>query len=170
MGQVLIRNVDDDLKEQIKRSARMNGRSLEAEMRERLRSSIAESERRQPTKAGNADVGFLHETADRPEGMGFTDDDIRAMDEATARRPPLTLVGELDADVRAYWEERAQANGHTLDDEVRDFLTEQARWFGATGQGLGSAIARIFKDSSVEPGAFKELPLRGWQIPDFDDE
>lgn len=37
MAQALIRNIDDDLLEDYRESARQNGRSLEAELREALR-------------------------------------------------------------------------------------------------------------------------------------
>jgi len=46
MGQLLIRNVDDELKEALRARARRHGRSLEAEARATLAESLVEIPRR----------------------------------------------------------------------------------------------------------------------------
>lgn len=46
MGQLLIRNIDDELKEALRARARRHGRSLEAEARATLVDSLAEVPRR----------------------------------------------------------------------------------------------------------------------------
>jgi len=167
MAQVLIRNLDEDLKKQLKESAQANGRSLEAEVRERLRSSVSDTGQVQSNSTNPLARKTRREITDRFRGVGFTPEEVTAIE--ALRRAPL-VTDELDADVRAYWEERAQANGHTLSEEVRELLTEKARWFRATGRGLGSDIVRLFRDDPFERGEIEELPLRGWQSPAFDEE
>lgn len=171
MGQVLVRNVDDELKDQLKERARENGRSLESEIRERLRASIGPSDApsKEPSSNGKAltTQTSVWEIAEQFRGVGFDAEEISAI--AALRRGPLVL-DHLDADVRSYWEERAQANGRTLSDEVHALLTEKARWLGATGRGFGSAVVRLFRDDPFEHGEIQELPLRGWQYPNFGDE
>jgi len=46
MAQLLVRNIDDSLKDELKEIARENGRSLEAEVRERLSVSVESSRAR----------------------------------------------------------------------------------------------------------------------------
>jgi len=43
MAQVVVRQLEEDLKERLKRRAKRHGRSVEAEIREILRSAVAES-------------------------------------------------------------------------------------------------------------------------------
>lgn len=171
MGQVLVRNVDDELKERLKESARRNGRSLESEIRERLRASIGPSDTwsTKPTSDGTdpATRTTVREVAEQFRGVGFDAEEVSAI--AALRRAPLVL-DHLDADVRSYWEQRARANGRTLSDEVHALLTEKARWLGATGRGFGSAVVRLFRDDPFGRGEIQELPLRGWQYPDVGDE
>lgn len=86
----------------------------------------------------------------------------------TQQQPAQDLNGdvfviEVDETVRRYWEERAEHNGRSVVVEVQRHLTEQAR-SSRTGPGLASDIARIFEDSSVEPGDFREISLDDWQI------
>lgn len=167
MGQVLVRNVDDALKEQLKERARENGRSLESEIRERLRASIGLSDSPSSNGPDHTTRMTVSEIADQFRGVGFDAEEVSAI--AALRREPL-VMDHLDADVRSYWEQRARANGRTLSDEVHTLLTEKARWFGATGRGFGSAAVRLFRDDPFERGEIQELPLRGWQYPDFGDE
>lgn len=167
MGQVLVRNVDDELKNRLKERARENGRSLESEIRERLRASIGLPDPPSTNGIDSATRMTVSEVADQFRGVGFNAEEASTI--AALRRAPL-VTDHLDADVRSYWEQRARANGRTLSDEVHTLLAEKARWFGATGRGFGSAVVRLFRDDPFERGEIQELPLRGWQYPGFGDE
>ena len=76
MADVLVRNVADALKERLKESARKNGRSLEAEIRERLLDSF-----------GGPDPDFWRGIADRAREHGFTQEDLDRMEEI--KREPI---------------------------------------------------------------------------------
>ena len=76
MGQLLVRNVDDGLKERLKESARRNGHSLEAEVRDRLLDSF-----------GGPDPEFWRDIADRARDYGFTQEDLDRMEEI--KREPI---------------------------------------------------------------------------------
>lgn len=170
MAQLLVRDVDEKLKEKLKERARKNGRSLVSEVRETLRESVAdESAATEPGSADQPEPGFWHGYGQGPRDHGFTADDIRAMDGMMGRRPSSAFVDELDESVRRYWEERAEHNGRSVVLEVQRHLTEQAR-FPRTGPGLASDIASIFRDSSVEPGDFREISLNDWRVADVDHE
>jgi len=92
MAQLLVRNVDDALKDELKEIARENGRSLEAEVRERLLVSVASSRarrklRRATQTAGLQDVdesvGFGTQIVRlfSGQGIGFDDEDLARIDE-----------------------------------------------------------------------------------------
>ena len=76
MGHVLIRNVDEGLKEQLKESARENGRSLGAEIHERLRDSF-----------GGPDPDFWRDFGKGQRDHGFTEEDIKRIE--SIKREPI---------------------------------------------------------------------------------
>ena len=51
MAQILVRNIEDSVKVRLQRRARLNGRSMEAEVREILRDTVGE-------KRNGSEVGF----------------------------------------------------------------------------------------------------------------
>ena len=85
MGQILIRQLDDDAKERLKERAERNGRSLEAEAREILKAA-AEHERTRRRSA----PGFGTRIAGRFKGIGLTKSELakfnRAIDKARKER------------------------------------------------------------------------------------
>jgi plasmid stability protein len=66
MGQLLVRQIDDDVKAALQRRARANGRSTEEEVREILRDAVRTG-RGKPVKLGSV-IG------DRFSGLGLTTD------------------------------------------------------------------------------------------------
>jgi plasmid stability protein len=88
MAQLIVRNLDDAVKERLRARAKRNGRSLEAEAREILKEA-AEKER---ARAGSA-PGFGTRASARFKGIGFTRKELdafnRAVDEARKERPRL---------------------------------------------------------------------------------
>jgi plasmid stability protein len=86
MAQLIVRNLDDEVKERLRARARRNGRSLEAEAREILREA-AERERARRSPA----PGFGTRASARFKGIGFSRKELevfnRAVDEARKERP-----------------------------------------------------------------------------------
>ena len=76
IARLFVRDVDDKLKERPKERARENGRSLEAEDRQRLRASF-----------GGPDPEFWRGWGDRVGGYGFTQEDLDRMEEI--KREPI---------------------------------------------------------------------------------
>ena len=76
IARLFVRDVDDKLKERPKERARENGRSLEAEDRQRLRASF-----------GGLDPEFRRGWGDRVGGYGFTQEDLDHMEEI--KREPI---------------------------------------------------------------------------------
>lgn len=67
MAQILVRNIDDDVKERLRRNADRHGRSLEQEVREILRAAAAVEE------AKPEEPGLGTRIAERFAGIGLTD-------------------------------------------------------------------------------------------------
>jgi plasmid stability protein len=66
MAQLVVRKIEDDLKERLRRRAKQHGRSMEEEVREILRRAVKVDER------GTEGLGTL--IARRFKGIGFRDD------------------------------------------------------------------------------------------------
>jgi len=66
VAQILVRQLDDDVKAKLQRRARAHGRSTEEEVREILRNAVAD-ETRPPTRLGSR-------IAARFDGIGLDDD------------------------------------------------------------------------------------------------
>lgn len=88
MAQLVVRNLDDEVKERLKQRAEKNGRSLEAEVRYILSASVALTTQ-----------GFWRSIADRARGSGFTDEDIQRM--ADLRNEPVLDRDEVRTDLVA---------------------------------------------------------------------
>jgi plasmid stability protein len=72
MAQFVVRNIEDDVKERLKRRADVHGRSMEAEIREILRNAALE-ENQAPSRLGSriaARFGKVGLAADFPELRG----------------------------------------------------------------------------------------------------
>ena len=76
IARIYIRDVDEKLKERLKQSACKNGRSLEAEVYQRLRDSF-----------GGLDPAFWRGYGDRAGGYGFTQEDQERVEEI--KRQPI---------------------------------------------------------------------------------
>lgn len=83
MAQLVVRNLDDEVKERLKERANKNGRSLEAEVRYILSASVALTPQ-----------GFWRSIADRARGAGFTDEDIQRMDDLRREAIPGLVTAE----------------------------------------------------------------------------
>jgi plasmid stability protein len=85
MAQLIVRKLDDGVKERLRARAKRNGRSLEAEAREILR-EVADKERARPSSS----PGFGTRVSARFKGIGFTrkelEDFNRAIDEVREER------------------------------------------------------------------------------------
>ena len=73
MAQIVVRNLDDDVKAKLQRRARRHGRSTEEEVRDILRNAV-KSERRGPVRLGSR-------MAARFKGIGLTEDIPELRDE-----------------------------------------------------------------------------------------
>ena len=68
MAQLLVRNIDDDLKARLQRRAVKHGQSMEAEVRDILRDAVKQEE--MPSGGLGTEMAALF------EGIGFTDEEI----------------------------------------------------------------------------------------------
>ena len=59
MAQILVRNLDDQLKTRLQRRAKRHGRSMEAEMREILRDALKKEEEAPARKLGSEIVALF---------------------------------------------------------------------------------------------------------------
>lgn len=86
MAQLIVRNLEDRVKERLRDRAKRNRRSLEAEAREILR----EAAEKEPAGASSA-TGFGTRVSGRFKGIGFTRKELeafnRAVDAARRERP-----------------------------------------------------------------------------------
>jgi antitoxin FitA len=67
MAQLVVRNLDDAVKERLRRRAAHRGRSMEEEIREILRAAVAQDEADQPAALGTR-------ISRRFTGLGLTDE------------------------------------------------------------------------------------------------
>lgn len=80
MASIVIRNIDDDLKNRLRQRASRHGRSMEQELREILRSTLAT----EPMTGAD----FLAAMRKRFEPLGFVELEIPPRDEDMGREPP----------------------------------------------------------------------------------
>lgn len=79
MAQLVVRNLDDDVKAKLQRRAKKHGRSTEEEVREILRNAVKDEVRRKQRGLGT-------EIAELFEGIGF-DEEIREQRGQSVRFP-----------------------------------------------------------------------------------
>lgn len=79
MAQLIVRNIDDDVKERLVQRARRHGRSMEEEVRLILRSAVREEMKPE------ADAGFGTRLADFFQRHGFSELDIEELKGQEAR-------------------------------------------------------------------------------------
>ena len=83
MAQLLVRNLDDSVKERLRRRARGHGRSMEEEARLILQEAVA------PAEADASRYGLGSRIAARFEGIGFTEEEAAGLE---VRGQPLRPV------------------------------------------------------------------------------
>ena len=67
MAQVLVRDIDEDIKSKLQRRAKRNGRSMETEIREILRDAVKASDK--PAQGLGSEIASLF------AGIGLTEDE-----------------------------------------------------------------------------------------------
>lgn len=79
MAQIIVRNLDDDVRDTLRELAKRNGRSMEEEVREILRTAALTL---QQLKESDDDVGLGTRIARRFEGIGLDEDipELRGQD------------------------------------------------------------------------------------------
>lgn len=77
------------------------------------------------------------------------------------------VVRNIDEDVKARLKQRAEAHGHSMEEEVRQILRQAT--LGAPGGefGLGSRIAARFQGLKLREGELSGLPRQAPRIPKF---
>ncbi len=78
MAQLVVRNIDDDLKLRLKHRAMRHGRSMEAEVRDILRDAVKQGDQQS--------VGLGTRMAALFEGIGLNDEEVAAI-EKMGRHP-----------------------------------------------------------------------------------
>jgi len=79
------------------------------------------------------------------------------------------LVRKLPEQVKTRLKEKARRHGHSLEEEARTALSAAA-FASDPEEGLGTMIARLFKDIGLQEGEeLPELPDEPLQVPDFED-
>ena len=73
MAQLVVRNIEDDLKARLQRRAARHGRSMEAEVRDILRDAVKRED--QPSGGLGTEMAALF------EGIGLDDSEIKAIEE-----------------------------------------------------------------------------------------
>ena len=74
MAQIVIRKLDDAVKERLKRRAHEHGRSMEEEARVILQEAL-------PARARTPQKGWATQIVEEFKGIGFTDEEIAAMEQ-----------------------------------------------------------------------------------------
>lgn len=93
MGQILVRKLDDDIKERLRERAKRNGRTLEAEARAVL--EAAASSQAPDKKSG---LGLGTELLARLQEIGLTNEDWEEFDRSLQENRRLFTVREIDFD------------------------------------------------------------------------
>jgi plasmid stability protein len=78
------------------------------------------------------------------------------------------IVRSIDEDVKAQLKARAQAHGHSMEEEVRQIL--RAAMLGGAREelGLGTRIARRFRGIGLKRSELPEFPRQEPRIPKFE--
>ncbi len=78
------------------------------------------------------------------------------------------VVRNLDSAVKVRLQKRAQRNGRSMEEEVREILRAAANETKRSGAGLGTRIAALMKGTGFH---FSAPELRGYAItpPSFED-
>jgi plasmid stability protein len=80
------------------------------------------------------------------------------------------VVRNLEQSVKTKLQRRAKRNGRSMEEEVREILRDATKSEGAPPrEGLGTRIAKHFRDIGLRPGKeIKELDIK-LQIPNFEE-
>lgn len=77
------------------------------------------------------------------------------------------IVRNIDEDVKARLRQRAEAHGHSMEEEVRQILLD-ATLRPAEEFGLGTRIAARFKGIGLKEGELPKFPRQAPRIPKFE--
>jgi plasmid stability protein len=79
------------------------------------------------------------------------------------------VVRNIDEDVKARLKQRADAHGHSMEEEVRQILREATLGRDDSAEfGLGTRIAARFKGIGLKEGELPTLPRQAPRIPKFE--
>lgn len=78
------------------------------------------------------------------------------------------VVRNIDDEVKRRLKARAEARGHSMEEEVRQILRDATLAPSRQESGLGMRIARMFEDIGLREGELTALPGEEPRIPEFD--
>jgi plasmid stability protein len=87
MGQILIRNIEDDMKARLKRQAARHGRSMEGEARDILRDGLKGEEQPEGEDEEQPEGGLGTAIAARFRGLGLKKGDIKELHGEMIKNP-----------------------------------------------------------------------------------
>ena len=90
MGQLVVRNLPDEVKDRLKRRAERHGRSLEAEVRDILSQAI------EPEAGSENSAHIVAQLVGRLSKIGITEEDVDALNESIAELRQDRRVHKLD--------------------------------------------------------------------------
>ncbi len=80
------------------------------------------------------------------------------------------VVRNIENEVKAKLQRRAKRHGRSMEEEVREILRDAAKSEAASGRGLGTEIASLFRDVGLKPGEeIQELRDIRLEVPDFEE-
>ena len=179
MAQLVVRNLDNDVKERLRARAVRSGRSLEAEVRQILRSASYEvdpepefEDANRASSSNDSEMGRGSEIAALSRGQGFSHEDVKRIE--AFRQPPSSHGAPVEqspdaSDLDAEGEQHRQQ----LDAEIQAIL-DKARTVEKPGsevlppKDFATAVMERFRDNPLQPGEIQEI--RGsWTRPaEFD--
>lgn len=77
------------------------------------------------------------------------------------------LVRNIDDRLKRKLRRRAEQNGHSMEEEVRDILRDAVKDERKPKRGLGTRIAELFKGAGLREEDFPRLEIRP-RVPKFD--
>ena len=176
MAQLLVRNLEEDVKARLRSRAARSGRSLEAEVRQILRNASHEGDVQseaedadQALSSEESETGLGSEIAALFQGHGFKEEDIEQIERL--RRPWFEPAARwhLSSEAQASLEARAAAHERTLEAEITAILEEASTVAKPRSEELprkdfATAVMELFRDNPLQPGEIQEI--RGnWTRP-----
>ena len=166
MAQLVVRNLDEDIKERLRLRAKRSGRSLEAEVRLILQRAsyeyavgLDDGDMDREQSSDDSELGLGSEIAALFRGNGFTGRDITRIEELRRACFEPAVRDQLSTEAQKRLSARAAAHGRGLEDEVKSLLEA----LGASPEHqseeprrLGTEIVQLFQDEPFLPGEIEE--------------